>query len=206
MSQKKKSTGKGAPAVGAFISFGEVSSSSGADQSISDLGGHNKDTASRGDLQPVYTGNDTDLTVVSKKLLKKDSTTKLKAFNELIEIVNKNEKQSYIVGFIPFFIYVYLRLSLDNDRKLRELLNIAFYNIVVNAEKVEGGKKVLAPYMKSIIGHLWMNASDSCSEVARAAMKVFNRAVSSDKRNQRLVSLSPFILKHVVHNLSSKVL
>ena len=205
MSQKKKSTGKGAPAIGAFISFGEVSSSSGPDQSVSDLAGHNKDIASRGDLQPVYTGHDTDLTVVSKKLLKKDSTTKLKAFNELIDIVNKSDKQSCIVGFIPFFIYVYLRLSLDNDRKLRELLNIALHDIVVNAEKVEGGKKILGPYMRSIIGHLWMNASDSCSEVARAAMKVFNRAVSIDKRNQRLISLSPFILKHVAHNLSSKV-
>ena len=205
MSQKKKSSGKGAPAIGAFISFGEVSSSSGKDQPLSDAASYGKDTTNRGDLQPVYTGFDADLSVVSKKLLKKDSTTKLKAFNELIEIVNRADKQSFIADFLPYFVYVYLRLSLDNDRKLRELLNNALYIIIVTTEKVDGGKKALGPYMKAIIGHLWMNVSDSCGEVARAALKVFNRAVPNDKRNQRLVTLSPFILKYVARNLSSKV-
>ena len=142
MSQKKKSSGKGAPAIGAFISFGEVSSSFAKDQSVNDPNssnrdGQNKGHANGGDLQPVYTGFDADLTVVSKKLLKKDSTTKFKAFNELIEILGRSDKQSCIVDFVPYFVYVYLRLSLDNDRKLRELLNITLYSIIVNVEKAE---------------------------------------------------------------------
>lgn len=211
MSQKKKSSGKGAPAIGAFISFGEVSSSftnvqSTADSNLSNKEGLNKGAAaSRGDLQPVYTGFDNDFTVISKKLLKKDSTTKLKAFNELIEVLSRSDKQSSIADFIPYFIYVYLRLSLDNDRKLRELLNIALYSIIINGEKVEKDRKILGPYMKALIGHLWVNTSDSCSEVSRAALRAFNQAIPAGKKNQRLIALSQYIFRHVAHNLSSKV-
>lgn len=207
--QKKKSTGKGAPSIGAFISFGEVSSSSKIATSGNSTDGFNNESVPKssggGDVQPVYTGFDTDFTVVSKKLLKKDSTTKLKAFNELIELINKSEKKSAIVDFVPYFVYVYLRISLDNDRKLRELLNIALLCIIKNTDKQEEGRKVLGPYMKALIGHWYLNSADSCNEVARAATKAFETAIPKEKRNQRLIALSPFILKHMAKNLSSKV-
>lgn len=207
--QKKKSTGKGAPSIGAFISFGEVSSLSKTATSVNSNDGFNNDSAPRpaggGDVQPVYTGFDTDFTVVSKKLLKKDSTTKLKAFNELIELINRSDKKSAIADFVPYFVYVYLRVSLDNDRKLRELLNIALLSIIINTDKQEEGKKVLGPYMKALIGHWYLNAADSCNEVARAATKAFQTAIPKEKRNQRLLALSPFILKHMAKNLASKV-
>lgn len=208
MSQKKKSSGKGVPAIGAFISFGEVSSSlsTGATGAVT----YNEDAAARVidkgcDIQPVYTGSDADLMVISKKLLKKDSTTKLKSFNELVELINRVDKQQAIPEFIPYFVYVYLRVSLDNDRKLRELLNIALLSMIVNTDKQEERRKMLGPYMKTLIGHLWTNAADSCSEVSRASIKVFNAAIPSEKRNQRLIALSPFILKYVAKNLASQV-
>ena len=208
MSQKKKSSGKGVPAIGAFISFGEVSSSliTGATGAVA----YTDDSATRVidkgcDIQPVYTGSDADLMVISKKLLKKDSTTKLKSFNELVELINRVDKQQAIPEFIPYFVYVYLRVSLDNDRKLRELLNIALLSMIVNTDKQEERRKMLGPYMKTLIGHLWTNAADSCSEVSRASIKVFNAAIPSEKRNQRLIALSPFILKYVTKNLASQV-
>lgn len=123
-------------------------------------------------------GSDTDFTVVSKKLLKKDSTTKLKAFNELIELLNRKDKQSSIAEFVPYFVYIYIRLSMDNDRKLREFLNIALLSIIVNVEmsgkegKEGEGRKVFGPYMKALIGHWWVATADPCSEVARAALQV----------------------------------
>ena len=210
MSQKKKSSNKGAPSIGAFISFGDVSSSSNSANSAAGHGGYrseisSKGSGSSGDLQPLYSGSDNDFAVVSKKLLKKDSKTKLKAFNELIELICRTDKQSEIAGFVPYFVYVYLRVSVDNDRKLRELLNIALLSIVVNTNKMEEGKRILGPYMKTMIGQWWMNSADLCSEVARASAKAFESAVPKDKRNQRLLSLSPFILSHVAKNLASKV-
>ena len=208
MSQKKKSSGKGIPAIGAFISFGEVSSSliTRATSTVA----YSDDSATRMidkgcDIQPVYTGSDADLMVISKKLLKKDSTTKLKSFNELVELVNRTEKQQSIAEFIPYFVYVYLRVSLDNDRKLRELLNIALLGLIVNTDKLEERRKTLGPYMKTLIGHLWINAADSCPEVSRASSKAFNAAIPSEKKNQRLIALSPFILKYISKNLASQV-
>jgi hypothetical protein len=207
--QKKKSTGKGAPSIGAFISFGEVSSLSKIATSVNSNEGFINEPAVRspsgGDVQPVYTGFDNDFAVVSKKLLKKDSTTKLKAFNELIELINRSDKKSAIADFVPYFVYVYLRISLDNDRKLRELLNIALLSIIINTDKQEEGRKVLGPYMKALIGHWYLNAADSCHEVARAATKAFETAIPKGKRNQRLIALSPFILKHSAKNLAAKV-
>jgi hypothetical protein len=207
--QKKKSTGKGAPSIGVFISFGEVSSLSkiatSVDSNDSSIKGPALKSSSGGNVQPVYTGFDNDFAVVSKKLLKKDSTTKLKAFNELIELTNRSDKKSAIADFVPYFIYVYLRISLDNDRKLRELLNIALLSIIVNTDKQEEGRRVLGPYMKALIGHWYLNAADSCNEVARAATKAFESAIPKGKRNQRLLALSPFILQHLTKNLAASV-
>ena len=210
MSQKKKSSNKGAPSIGAFISFGDVSSSSNSANSASGRDSYRSEISPKGlgnsgDVQPLYNGSDNDFAVVSKKLLKKDSKTKLKAFNELIELICRPDKQSEIAGFVSYFVYVYLRISVDNDRKLRELLNIALLSIVINTNKMEEGKRILGPYMKTLIGQWWINSADLCNEVARASMKAFEAAVPKDKRNQRLLSLSPFILRHVAKNLSSKV-
>ena len=55
-------------------------------------------------------------------------------------------------------------------------MNIALLSIIINAAESEAEeRRVLGPYMKAIIGHLWVNQSDSCGEVARAAIKAFNR-------------------------------
>jgi hypothetical protein len=205
--QKKKATGKGTPAVGAFISFGEVLGTSGSKDNLRD-NSEGKGEEREGGVeavysgQPVYTGFDVDLTVISKKLLKKDSTTKIKAFNELIDLLNVSEKQEYIADFVPYFVYVYLRLYTDNDRKLRELLNLALLTIINNGDS--GGKRVLGPFMRALIGPWWITTADKCTEVSKTAVQAFNKAIPADKRTQRLINLSPFILNHVIKNLTIK--
>jgi hypothetical protein len=204
--QKKKATGKGTPAVGAFISFGEVLGTSSKDNVRDNPEGKGEDKeGGSGPVysgQPVYTGFDVDLTVISKKLLKKDGTTKIKAFNELIDLLNLKEKQEYIADFVPYFVYVYLRLYTDNDRKLRELLNLALLTIIINGDV--GGKRVLGPFMRALIGPWWITTADKCTEVSKTAVQAFNKAVPADKRTQRLVNLSPYILNHVVKNVTVK--
>ena len=65
-------------------------------------------------LPDTYYG-DPELEIVCKRLLKKDYTTKLKAFDELSNILDERGG-AVIGGFVGFFVYVYINLSLDNSR------------------------------------------------------------------------------------------
>lgn len=107
--------------------------------------------------------------MVCKKLLKKDSTTKLKALSEIQSIffsppalsspsqssddVVNPHGLSLLPQFLPFFVYVYLRLSLDNDRKVRESLNQTLLTLI------KLNKREFQIYMKVLIGSWWMATS-----------------------------------------------
>ena len=201
------------PAAVGFISFSQVASAASTStpttlfaSTTNTSYGH--ETLSIG-LQPVYTGSDTDLMVISKKLLKKDSVTKIKAFSELIDVLNSrsivrlrmNESEdamdnnhhdvevfcSVVEEFVPFFGYVFVRVVLDNDRKVRELLFTSLLamvyalmpvpastkgSIAINATRLMG-QDSLGAYLKTLIGPWWMATADPCLEVANTAILAF---------------------------------
>jgi hypothetical protein len=172
-----------------FISFGEVSGSgtSGAGTSLS----------ATKDLHasiPLYLGDDPELSILSKKMLKKDPVTKLKTMNELKTVLST--KQSHVLAsFLPFFIYAYGRLCLEEQRAIREMLSESLRAIIA----VE--KRLLQPHMKVLIGSWWMLSGDPAPEVAEAAYNSFCFAIPPKKRQDVLVYLSPYILYESKRNV-----
>ena len=183
----KSSVNKGAPAVGSFISFAQVTSATSfaavAPPSFSSSSSNkdDDDDATTSGLQPVYTGFDPELQVVSKKLLKKDVVTKTKAFAELIDALARRNPATdgtdAAEEFLPYFGYAYLRVTLDNDRKVRELLQRALLALVQALMPVPAAAKgsiaanfaaltaSLGPYLRALIGPWWMATADPCPEV-----------------------------------------
>ena len=83
MSSKKNKTSKTVPGV-SFISFSSVvSGSMDACRSLMD----EPSKSSAATLLPAYVGADTQFAITAKKLLKKDSVTRLKALNEMRSIL-----------------------------------------------------------------------------------------------------------------------
>ena len=196
---------KGNPKVGGsgFITFSSITTTG------NDINNSVKSSASVshvvGTISPIYTGNDNDLSVACKKILKKDSITKLKAINEiLVVITNENHYYANIVDdilneFLPFFVYVYVRLVLDNDRKIREKINFVLYNIIVI------DKRLLGPYMKILIGPWWLCIADPFIEVSKLALDSFHMAILPKKRQSVLSHLSSSMFDYILKNFEHTV-
>lgn len=173
----------------AFVSFGDVSG-------FQSVNTYDKKTAPSSSV-PLYTGDDNDLASVSKKVMKKDPTTKVKAIHELGEILLSKPEYS-IAEFLPFFVYCYSKLCLEDSRTVREKLN-ASIDAITSVEK-----RLLAHHMKNLIGPWWMLTGDPAPEVAERAYGSFCNAIPPKKRQQVLVHLSSAILSEAVRNLRQR--
>ncbi len=204
---------KGNPKVGGsgFITFSSITTTGSNNNNNNNNNNSATNSASVnhtvGTISPVYTGNNNDLSVACKKILKKDSITKLKAINEILVVIT-NEDQYYanivddvLIDFLPFFVYVYVRLVLDNDRKIREKINFVLYNII-NVDK-----RLLGPYMKILIGPWWLCIGDPFIEVSKLSLDSFHMAILPKKRQSVLSYLSSsmfdYILKNFEHTVES---
>lgn len=199
-----KGTFKGQLGQNQFISFSDVLSNtqgnvvldaSTSTTSSTSLNYHQSTSTPL--LSPVYQGDDVDLAVSSKRLLKKDSSTRLKAIKEIeTKLSDEGTSSSILSTFLPFFTYSYPRLTFDEDRKVREQLQKALMAIVVLE------KRSLQDYMKLLIGPWIVATADPCTEVAKAAIDTFEKAIPPKKRQSVIMLLSPYILKHMQKNLA----
>lgn len=73
-------------------------------------------------IEPIYSDGDPELVVISKKLAKRDPTTKLKGLTEMTAAL-KAKPPMVLRKFIPHWVHVYSRLSYDRDHRVREMLN-----------------------------------------------------------------------------------
>jgi hypothetical protein len=73
-------------------------------------------------VEPIYSYGDPDLTVLSKKLAKKDATTKLKGIIEFQSLIASKDA-NIIRKFIPHWVHVYSKLCYDRDHRVRDSLN-----------------------------------------------------------------------------------
>lgn len=172
-----------------FISFSSFASTSSLNES--------EKSTSFG--SPVYEGDDMALLAASKKLLKKDPLTKTKAINEVLccfqnlEPYALSEDVALLEGkakeFLPFFVYAYPRLALDNSRKIREQLNC------ILAKIIKINKKLLQPYMNTLIGHWWLLTADPIEDVRMEAIRCFEEAIPKKKRQSVLHFLAPSLLE-----------
>ena len=170
---------------GAFISFSDVSTTE--NESVSSLPSDNTSGP-----PPVYSGEHAELLLTSKKLLKKDDVTKLKALDELLKL-----EESILIDFIPHYCYLFKRLSYDNNRQIREKMCLLLYKLVSN------NSKLFTPYMKDIYPTWWMLMSDPCREVSQAAISAYNTAIPIKKRISVLCYLSNSLLKVINLHLSA---
>ena len=110
---------KRGPPTGGFISFSDVIGSTTAVVS---------ETAepSFASPSPMYTGDDVELSSVMKKMLKKDSSTRKKALIDMQSIIQSRGSE-IVYAAVQHYVYVYSRLLLDNDRIVREQLNITLH-------------------------------------------------------------------------------
>ncbi len=139
-----------------------------------------------GDLPRMYYG-DPELSIASKRLLKKDYITKTKAFDQISHIL-KDRGKEILEGFLPYFIYVYIKLCIDNTLIIRKLLNSMLLDLVIM------NKHAFGPYMEYLIGPWWLCTSDPVDEVSHLAQEAFDKAIPLKKRTMVLERLSPAIL------------
>ena len=198
-----------------FISFGDVASvASNEDSAVLSQSRENRRVAISVSLtSPVYTGSDSLLAQLSKKLLKKDVTTRKKCLQDICDLMvrsNSAENGSKVVlEFLPNFCYAYERLWSDNDRSVREGTHLLLHQ-VIKAISLSDDKQALGPFMSVLIGPWRLSCVDSCPEVASAAKGAWELAIPGIKKRQKaLFYLSPCLIRfiqRVLHSLNLDVL
>ena len=147
-------------------------------------------------LTPIYRGSDPELAMSCKRMVKKDITTKLKSFNEVILLLQ--ERSHLIHEFLPYFTYIFPRMFMDNDRKIREQLFVLLMTIV------SLDKQTLTPYMKHLIGYWYIGTVDPCIEVRAMALSSLEKARPPRKREPVLLYLSTSLLRQIRYFLDQK--
>jgi hypothetical protein len=175
-----------------FISFSAVASTDSVSPNSLPSENTNNNT-------PLYMGTDPELSTISKKLAKKNAVTILKAFSELESVLNNATRHHLVADFAPYFVFLYHRLILENQRNIRERLNIILEKLLI-IDKISFG-----PHRKRLMGPWWMAMSDPCAEVSQAAQSAFNIAVPENKKVEVLSNQSSNILRYINDNLQSKV-
>jgi hypothetical protein len=168
MKAKNRPSSSNSPGPSGFISFSAVlgntfSDSSNTDNSSSASSSANN-ASSSGGPSPVYTGDDVQISAIMKRMLKKDSNTRKKALLELQALIHErcsNDLTSATaVGLVhsvmDHFVYVYNQLMLDNDKSVREALNIVFrFFLQIDKTALPG------PLRKAVVGWLFIARAEN---------------------------------------------
>ncbi|KAK6175849.1 hypothetical protein SNE40_014229 [Patella caerulea] len=148
-------------------------------------------------LDDVDSTLDSDVRLVLRKLTKRDTTTKIKALQELGAICQQKDAD-VIKSMLPFWPRLYNRLSIDNDHKVREAVQQTF--LIITSQI----KKEIAPYLKSIMGCWILSQCDTYPTVASAANQAFHNTFPSGKQNEALTIYRQEIINYFVDNLVSQ--
>ncbi|ORY78237.1 hypothetical protein BCR37DRAFT_388958 [Protomyces lactucae-debilis] len=136
--------------------------------------------------------------VIFKGLNKRDSTTRAKAADELIEYLgsadyNEDESEALIANWVS----VYQSLALDIDRRVRSSAHTVTGKLVLKY-----GRKT-ARFMKSDISGLWMLGQyDGDRPVARAATDAFEAAFASAEKRTNFTKVFASSIWHKAYELA----
>lgn len=121
-----------------------------------------------------------DVLAIFKKLQKKDSITKIKAFQELNNYINLVETDSEeLPNLLTFFLFHMCRLLLnEQDKLVREAAHESFGVFIKKA------KRKLGPHIKKIFPIWYCTFFDSSPEVARLAKLNFEAAFPPEKQSE----------------------
>ncbi|PFX16827.1 E3 ubiquitin-protein ligase listerin, partial [Stylophora pistillata] len=180
-----------------FVGFGGLQGSPGA----SNLG---YVPMSAGVSEDVDASVDGEFRMVMRKLMKRDSVTKLKVFETLVTTTDNSPSQDYthpddqttpsqkavqeftelcknltveaVESALPFWPRLFNKLALDVDHKVREATQQAMEQLVLRV-----GRN-LAPHLRYIIGPWLCTQFDTYAVVASSARKSFHAAFSEEKQ------------------------
>ncbi|CAG8545830.1 207_t:CDS:10 [Ambispora leptoticha] len=197
-SSKQAKSGRGAEKAAKVATSGKKTSANSSEESTKNKNRGTEANASSelGESLVNFTGViDADLSFIMKKLAKRDTTTKLKALEELEGYLHAKEAEGNNVTGLEDAVEVwanfYVRLAIDSDHRVRLATNTCHLLIVSKL------KKRLAPNLKEIIG-VWVTSFfDQNKDVARVAMESFQAAFSVEKRNEVLLFGQAEILNYV---------
>jgi hypothetical protein len=99
----------------------------------------------------VYSGEDSELNVSFRRLSKKEVITKLKALAELRELLPSRTKE-IVQGCLPYWAYIYPKLCIENDSRVREAAHTTFAELVGFAG---GGWQCLLGSLITVFWFVW---------------------------------------------------
>ncbi|ORX46718.1 hypothetical protein DM01DRAFT_1339377 [Hesseltinella vesiculosa] len=132
---------------------------------------------------------DPELTVIVKKVNKRDATTKLKALEELTSYLYNHV--SAVGPLLSTWVALYNKLVLEVDRRVR-LATVSLHQWIA-----QNAKKKLAPHLKDIIGAWMITMFDQSKDVAAVAKGSFESVFAEDKRQGVIVFCQKDILEYV---------
>lgn len=119
-----------------------------------------------------------DVIVPFKNLLKRDSTTKSKALEELLACVKKSD-EPVDDSVIDVWAQLYPRIAIDNNRRVRELSHTLLLELVKSA------KKRIEKTLPKLVGPWVAGTFDKDKGVARAALAVSAHILDSDQKKAK---------------------
>lgn len=137
---------------------------------------------------------DPEFQLVFRKMSKKDPTTKTKALQELIELVNKSEAD-VVCTILPFWPKFYCALAVDFELRVRECTQQAHSAIT--------GKcgKSIAPILRQIAAIWIVTQFDTYAPAASLSSRSFRNAFP-DKYGQVFRFCQKEIANYLVENLT----
>jgi hypothetical protein len=128
--------------------------------------------------QPLYSGSDASLGMICKRLLKRDTSTKLKGLKELLVSIPDEDviSSESLASAIPHLAFLYLRLNSDVNWRVRDAAQRMLLALV------QRDRKAMRPVMPSILGVWWSAQCDPATEVSRSSRDAMDAAFQSPTR------------------------
>ncbi|KAK3098056.1 hypothetical protein FSP39_015648 [Pinctada imbricata] len=137
---------------------------------------------------------DPDFRMVLRKVMKRDSTTKVKALQEVTALFREKDEE-LVKGVLPFWPRNYNKLANDVDYRVREAAQQALNALAIRM------KKNLAPHLKSIMGCWLLSQCDTYPTVASAAQQAFQTAFPPAKQINAISFCKSEICEYLMDNL-----
>eukprot|EP00545_Synedropsis_sp_CCMP1620_P008321 CAMPEP_0119027492 /NCGR_PEP_ID=MMETSP1176-20130426/37165_1 /TAXON_ID=265551 /ORGANISM="Synedropsis recta cf, Strain CCMP1620" /LENGTH=204 /DNA_ID=CAMNT_0006983419 /DNA_START=35 /DNA_END=646 /DNA_ORIENTATION=+ len=166
--------GSSGTASGEFLGFGAFAQPSPTDPS-SDASTQTAQSSLR--WSPVYTGSDSQLSILFKKIgQKRDGSTKAKALSELqafFEDETKSKKEQVTALSHLMFVY-HSKLNFDDFASVR---SASLYVIDAAKRRLPKAWQTFMDQEKELWGMIWCANADPSSEVKNAA-QIFRESIS----------------------------
>lgn len=133
---------------------------------------------------------DSELVLLLRKLAKRDSTTKLRALEELEAYVKKSDDVAALTAIAPVWPKLYNRVGSDVDRRVCQTAHSVHKLVAVRL-----GHR-LAPILREVIGTWVTGIFDTNKEVAKAAREGFNAAFPETKQKEALLFCQEELLQY----------